>query len=262
MALNVEKYLERISFHEEVQTNLSTLADLHRQHILTIPFENLDIHYGRKIALDLDRIEQKVIANSRGGFCYELNGLFGALLSQLGFDVRILSARVIGKEKIGREFDHLILLVGLEQDWLVDVGFGENFIEPIQMAVGKEQRDPTGFFRITRYDSTYHRLESNIDGSGYSPKYLFSLADRQIEDFSEMCEYHQNSPLSSFTQERVCTLATVNGRVTLRDHALIETINGHKSVTRVAGEPEFTRILKDRFGIEILNGISFPHSIV
>ena len=99
--LNVQKYLERISYQGEIQTNLNTLAALHRHHILSIPFENLDIHYGRKIILDLNRIEQKVITHHRGGFCYELNGLFGALLRELGFDVKLLSARVFGNEKIG-----------------------------------------------------------------------------------------------------------------------------------------------------------------
>lgn len=251
MTLNVENYMKRISFQGEIQTNQRTLAALHRNHILNVPFENLDIHYGRKIILDLNRIEQKVIANRRGGFCYELNGLFGALLSQLGYDVRLISARVYGKEKIGREFDHLILLVRLDQDWLVDVGFGENFIEPIQIAVGKTQRDPTGVFKITTYDSTYLQLKSDMDGSGYSPKYLFSLAERQYEDFTEMCEYHQTSPETSFTQERLCTLATVYGRITLRDHALIETNNGLKTVTPIISEKEFTQILKDRFGIEL-----------
>ena len=251
MALNVEKYLERISFQEETKTNFSTLAALHRNHIFSIPFENLDIHYGRKIILDLNRIEQKVITDHRGGFCYELNSLFGALLSQLGFDVRLLSARVFGKEKIGQEFDHLILLVRLDQDWLVDVGFGENFQEPIQIVTGLEQRDPTGIYKITRYDLTYLQLESDIDGSGFSPKYLFSLAERQLEDFTEMCAYHQTSPETSFTQQRICTLATIQGRVTLRDHALIETSNGHKKITPVVDENEFERILKNRFGIEI-----------
>ena len=251
MTLNVENYLNRISFQGEIQTNRCTLAALHRNHILNVPFENLDIHYGRKIILDLDRIEQKVIANRRGGFCYELNGLFGALLSQLGYDVRLISARVYSKEKIGREFDHLILLVRLDEDWLVDVGFGENFIEPIQIAVGKAQRDPTGVYKITTYASTYLQLKSDMDGSGYSPKYLFSLAERQYEDFTEMCEYHQTSSKTSFTQERLCTLATVNGRITLRDHALIETSNGLKTVTPVISEKEFTQILKDRFGIEL-----------
>lgn len=139
MVLNAENYFKRISFQEEIQTNQSSLAALHRNHILNIPFENLDIHRGRKIHLDLSKIEHKVISNRRGGFCYELNGLFGALLRQLGFEVKIISARVFGKEKIGREFDHLILGVSLGKEWLVDVGFGENFLEPIQIAVGKGQ---------------------------------------------------------------------------------------------------------------------------
>jgi len=251
MVLNVENYLRRISFHDEVQIKPGTLATLHRMHLLRIPFENLDIHHGRKINLDIKRIENKIVSNRRGGFCYELNGLFGALLCQLGFDVKMISARVFGKEKIGREFDHMLLWVNFGEEWLVDVGFGDNFLEPIRIEVGTKQPDPTGSFRIERHDSSHLRLESDKDGSGYSPKYLFTLDERQLEDFAEMCEYHQTSPESSFTQEQVCTLATELGRITLRDDMFIETINGHKNFRRVKGGTEYNQLLKDRFGIEI-----------
>jgi N-hydroxyarylamine O-acetyltransferase len=138
----------------------------------------------------------------------------------------------------------------LDQDWLVDVGFGDNFLEPIQMVVGKEQRDPTGIYRIVRHDSSYLRLEFETDGAGYLPKYLFTLEEWQYEDFAEMCEYHQTSPETSFTQERVCTMATRNGRVTLRDELFIETINGQKRVSPIANQAEFELILKERFGIQ------------
>jgi len=251
MVLNVENYLKRISFQDEIQTNLNTLAALHRHHIQNIPFENLDILHGRKIHLDLNKIEHKVISNRRGGFCYELNSLFGALLRQVGFDVKMISARVYGKEKIGREFDHLFLKVNFGIAWLVDVGFGDNFLEPIRIEIGTKQRDPTGIFRIERHDSAYLRLESYKEGLGYSPKYFFTMDERQLEDYAEMCEYHQTSPESSFTHERVCTMATEHGRVTLRDDMLIETIYGKKTMRLVMDDEEFDQILKDRFGIEI-----------
>jgi len=252
MMTNIENYLKRISFHDEIQISLKSLAALHRKHMQNVPFENLDIHQGRPIQLDLNKIENKIVSNRRGGFCYELNGLFGALLRELGFEVKIASARVIGEEKIGQEFDHMVLVVNLAEEWLVDVGVGDSFLEPIRTTVGLEQKDPAGTFRIVRNDPTYLRLESNQDGdSGYSPKYLFTLDERELEEFAEMCEYHQTSPASSFTSESVCTIATENGRITLRDHSLIETIDSKRTVRKVTGDEEYEQILRDRFGINI-----------
>ena len=253
--LNVENYLKRISFLNEIQINLYTLTEMHKNHLQSIPFENLDVHYGKKIRLDLKKIETKVVTNSRGGFCYELNALFGALLGQLGFDVKMISARVYKGEKIGQEFDHMVLIVKLDEEWLVDVGFGDNFLEPMRIELGLNQKDPSGLFRIERFNSEYLRLEEFKDDVGFVPKYIFSLAERQLEDYVEMCEYHQTSSESAFTNSLVCTIATENGRVTLRyrspDRDLIQTKNGHKTVRKVVGDEEFEQILRERFGIEI-----------
>ena len=251
MMLNVENYLSRISFHDDIQINHSTLARLHRKHILSVPFENFDILRGRKIRLDLKAIEDKIVTDRRGGFCYELNSLFGALLRQLGFGVRMISARVCENGKIGQEFDHMALRVNLDEEWLVDVGFGDSFMEPIQIAVGMKQKDSAGYFRIVRHDSPYLRLESSKDNLAFEPTYLFTLAERKLEDYAAMCEYHQSSPKSSFTQEKVCTIATENGRITLRDQKLIETVDGHKTVRQIADDQEYKQILLDRFRIEI-----------
>jgi len=251
MCLKIESYLRRIAFHDQVKVDHRTLAALHRKYIQSVPFENLDIHYGRKIRLDLKAIEDKIISNHKGGFCYELNSLFGALLGQLGFDVKMISARVCERGKIGQEFDHMVLVVKLDEEWLVDVGFGDSFLEPIKIAMGLKQRDPAGYFRIARHDPTYLRLEASKNGLDYSAKYLFTLFKRGLEDFAEMCEYHQTSPESSFTWEKVSTLAMENGRITLRGQSLIETRDGHKTVKQVAGKQEFEQILRDRFRIDI-----------
>jgi len=253
MVLDAENYLRRIAFEDEIQINQGCLARLHRKHIQSVPFENLDIHLGRRIVLDLKKIEDKIVFNRRGGFCYELNGLFGALLRQLGFDVKMISARVCGSGKIGREFDHMVLKANLGEEWLVDVGFGDNFMEPIRIEAGIEQQDPAGRFRIVRHDSKYLRLQSTMDDdSGFAAKYLFTLIERQLEDFTEMCAYHQSSPKSSFTRERICSMATTNGRVTLRDQRLIETVDGKKRMREIGDGEEYEKILRDRFGIDLM----------
>jgi N-hydroxyarylamine O-acetyltransferase len=116
---------------------------------VTVPFENLDIPLGRKIVVDEDASVHEVVEQRRGGFCYELNGAFGALLRSLGFRVTLLSARVArdqGGE--GPEFDHLTLRVDLEEPWLADVGFGGSFLEPLRVEPGSQQVDPAGTFRL------------------------------------------------------------------------------------------------------------------
>ena len=106
------------------------LSDLQRAHMLSVPFENLTIHLGGTNVLDLESNYQKIVVERRGGWCFELNGTFAWLLAQLGFDVTLLAAGVHMGTGYSNEFDHLALRVDLDEPWLVDVGFGENFTRP------------------------------------------------------------------------------------------------------------------------------------
>ena len=91
---SVEKYLKRIKFDKTPKPDLDTLKELHQAHLLNIPFENLDIHLKKEISTDSGRLFDKIVNNSRGGFSYELNGLFNELLVSLGYETTIVSARV------------------------------------------------------------------------------------------------------------------------------------------------------------------------
>ncbi|PYV26108.1 MAG: hypothetical protein DMG24_07865, partial [Acidobacteria bacterium] len=129
--MDVRAYLDRVGYHGPIEPTADTLRALHRQHMLNVPFENLDIGLGRKIALDPECFVEKIVHRRRGGFCYELNGAFATLLVALGFRVTLLSARVANDQGVAsKEFDHLALQIDLEDRWLADVGFGENFLEP------------------------------------------------------------------------------------------------------------------------------------
>ncbi len=135
--MDVEQYLRRIEYDGPRQVSSAALRDLHRQHLFTIPFENLDIALKTPICLDLALMYDKVVRRHRGGFCYELNGLFCELLIALGFRVQMLSARVRRDDGgFGPEFDHMLLRVDLEEPWLVDVGFGDSFVDPIVFRAG------------------------------------------------------------------------------------------------------------------------------
>lgn len=252
-AINLEKYLSRINYKGEPKPDLSTLNELHKLHLLHIPFENLDIHYGRKISLEIEAIENKIVNENRGGFCYEMNALFCTALSQIGFDVSMISACVYESNgTFGKEFDHLALLVKLNETYLADVGFGANFIHPLKFILNEEQEDESGIYKINSLNENEFLLLFKSGEKDFLPQYKFTIVARKLEEFEEMCEYHQLSSESHFTQNKICTKLTENGRITLSKDKFIITSNGIKQITHVASEEEFRKILLNQFGMEVL----------
>jgi N-hydroxyarylamine O-acetyltransferase len=247
--LDVSAYLERIGYRGSLLPNAETLRALHRAHMLSVPFENLDIGWKRKIVIDREAFLRKVVAERRGGFCYELNGAFSALLEAMGFNVTMLSARAptaIGSD--GPEYDHLALRVDLEEPWLADVGFGDSFIEPLRLQLGVAQSDGRQRFRIVQLQDAL-KLETLEAAGNWRTEYLFSLVPRQLEEFSAMCHFHQTSPDSPFTRKRVCSRATSDGRITLSDMKLIITAGGTRKERLLNSEEEWWEALEQNFQI-------------
>jgi N-hydroxyarylamine O-acetyltransferase len=125
--MDTEKYLQRLGIENfEFPVTAESLKNLQKQHLLNVPFENLDIHWKRPILLDTARFYRKIVEEKRGGFCYELNGLFCELLNEIGFPSRLISARVAtADDEFSREFDHLAILTKIgDEKFLVDVGVG------------------------------------------------------------------------------------------------------------------------------------------
>jgi len=247
--MDVRAYLDRIGYRGPLSPATDTLRVLHRQHMLTVPFENLDIGLGRKIVIDPERFVEKIVRRRRGGFCYELNGAFATLLGALGFRVTLLSARVANDQGVAsKEFDHLALQIDLEDRWLADVGFGENFLEPLRLISHIEQQDAAGSFRFIDAGERW-RLERRQPDASWRLQYDFSSQPRQLSEFAGMCRYHQTSPDSHFTRNRVCSLATPHGRITLSGMRLISTSNGSKEEQVLATEADWHAALRDHFGI-------------
>ncbi len=240
----IAAYLDRIGVTERPGVDADGLHRLHVAHLRSVPFENLDIHLGVPIVLEEDALVEKVAMRRRGGFCYELNGAFATLLTSLGFDTTLLEARVVDEHgEPGIAFDHLCLRVDLDQPYLADVGFGDNFLEPLMLAPGIEQTDPSGAFTIVEHDDGWRDLRR--DGR---TQYRFSLEPRLLGDFATACRYHQTSPDSHFTHAPVCTLPTLSGRVTISGSTLIETRDGERTETELS-DTELLAAYRDRFGI-------------
>jgi N-hydroxyarylamine O-acetyltransferase len=220
--------------------------------LLSIPFENLDVHLGRPIILSENAFYDKIIKHHRGGFCYELNGLFASLLDQLGYKVSMLSARVAGKSgEFGPNFDHMTLLVQLKQPWLVDVGFGDSFTEPKQLDVSGPQADREREYRFTRKNG-WTLLSRRLRRKGvWEPQYMFGPRPRKLEDFVPRCRWQQTSPKSHFRKGRICTRLTSNGRLTLTDTKFIVTRAGTKIERPLKNHEEFSVLLRRHFGIDL-----------
>jgi N-hydroxyarylamine O-acetyltransferase len=247
--LDVAAYLERIGYRGPLGPTAETLRRLHVAHLLAVPFENLSIHAGEPIVLDDESLFEKVVARRRGGFCYELNGLFARLLRELGFEVEMLSAAVWGEAKgFGREFDHMTLLVRLGERWLADVGFGDSFVEPLRLDERGEQRQGARAFRL-REEGDRLILQQREGGGDWVAQYRFTLTPRVYADYEEMCLYQQTSPESHFTQGRVCTRLTPEGRVTLSKLRLINTDAGGRHERELASEREYEEALREHFGV-------------
>ncbi|RLD65459.1 MAG: arylamine N-acetyltransferase [Bacteroidetes bacterium] len=250
--MNINKYLERILYSDSLKVNVETLYALHRKQLNHIPFENFNIVNKKKVILDLKHLENKIINNRRGGFCYELNALFYELLKQIGFDVKMIAARVYNLAgDLGQEYDHMALIVQLDKTYLVDVGFGASFHEPLLLELETIQKDVNHYFKIAEYDEGYLCLYWSEDGVNFTKKYLFTLKERKLSDFESMCNYHQSSPESIFTQKMICTKTTKNGRITLSDHKLITTIGNTKHEKLIMDEDELNKILEEKFDITL-----------
>jgi len=247
--LDVQRYLDRIGYAGALDTSIDTLRALHRAHMLSVPFENLDIHLGRPIVLDQAALFEKIVEGRRGGFCYELNGLFQELLRRVGFQVAMLSAGVARADGgFGPDLDHMALMVTLDEVWLADVGFGDSFLEPIRLDDSIVTEDPTGHYRIEVREGHRVMLRRRNE-SQWTPQYRFMLQPRELPEYREMCLYHQTSPESSFTRKRVCSLATEAGRITLSEMTFISTEGEIRQQRELADHAEYRAALLKYFGI-------------
>ncbi|HEX2350594.1 MAG TPA: arylamine N-acetyltransferase [Ktedonobacterales bacterium] len=273
--LDPRAYLERIAYAPApddiaaLAPTLPLLAALHQAHLLAVPFENLSIHYGQPITLDEAALYDKIVRRRRGGFCYELNGLFAWLLRQLGFTVDLLSAEVAEDGGgFSPPLDHLTLRVRALDgaDWLADVGFGDSFRRPLRMQPGLVQdgadgyayrlrptEDPTEqqpYWTLERRDLAQTGAADVVDAA-WEPQYRFALRPHALSDFAPRCHYQQTSPQSHFTQRRICSLALPGGRLSLSDLRLITTIHGQREERTLGSEQEYCATLAERFGVTL-----------
>ncbi len=249
--MNVENILERIEYTGPREPSLDILTALQHAYLLTVPFENLDIHARVKIELDTQKFYDKIVKNQRGGFCYESNALFSYLLNALGFDVSILAAKMTVRNINSPGYSHMALKVRLDQDYLVDVGNGQSVRDPMPIPGDVVSQSEGIHYKVDAYNDNEYALFYRTEDSDWLPRFVFTTDSRRLEEFAIMCHYHQTSPDSVFTKQRLVTLATPNGRLTLTDESFNMTENDNEITEAVESKEQMEDLLQKHFKISV-----------
>lgn len=249
--MKVEKFLKRIGFSGAPKVDYETLARLQNNFLLSVPFENIDIHYSdRKIVLDTEAFYEKIVERKRGGFCFECNGLMYAMLREMGFRVELFSARMCVPLPVDLpEFAHIFLRVTLEREYLVDFGNGQSFRTPLHEDGSSEAWIPEGFlFRVGPHISGRTLYTRSAD-TRWTPRFNYDPIARDLSQFAEMCHWHQTNPQSTFVKGPLATRALPDGRIFVTRTRFSENRLGKTTDTPISDEAEFLECLKTKFNI-------------
>jgi N-hydroxyarylamine O-acetyltransferase len=250
-ALDLAAYLARIGYDGSLDPTVETLSALHFAHVSAIPFENLDIVLGRGISLDLGDLQAKLVTSRRGGYCFEQNALFAAVLEALGFKVLRLAARVrFGALEIGPR-THMLLEVEVENaGWLADVGFGSaGPLYPIRLQEGELVLQGAWSLRIRKEGEVFVLQSQETDG--WLDLYAFTREPQYPVDYELGNHYTSTHPHSPFVQNVIVQKNGPLARLILRNRELIEETPGEETTQTLVDDLAVLRVLSERFGIAL-----------
>lgn len=261
-SIDLDAYFARIDYHGDHAPNSSTLKELHLAHTTHIPFENLDILLGRPILIDLESVQRKLVQESRGGYCFEQNTLFAAVLEQLGFTVTRLAARVRYYTTRILPRTHMILLVAADgREWIADTGFGGyGLIEPIPLASGPEHLQFAWRFRLLKERDSWV-LQSERLGQ-WQDQYSFTLEPQLPVDYTLGNWFCSTHPESKFVQTLTAQLSGRFERHVLknREHLIITRGQERKEIIR--DELDLLKVLARDFNLNFPEGTRFKPTMV
>jgi arylamine N-acetyltransferase len=248
--MTVDDYLARIGVERPARPTLEALRTLHRAHLRRIPYENLDVQLGRPVTIAPEAAVEKIVGRGRGGWCYEMNGVFHWALAALGFRATRVAGAVI-REVMGDAFigNHLVLTVELDEGLhLADVGFGDGPRDPFAVADGAFASG--GFdFGLSRVDETWWRLRNHPLGGAKS--FDFSLAPADESVLAQRCTDLQREPWSPFVQNLVCQRYTDEGLTVLRGRVVRTIVPGRFEDRILNSAEELVRLFREEFDLEV-----------
>jgi N-hydroxyarylamine O-acetyltransferase len=259
MAIDLSTYAERIGFGGELRPSAECLRELHLAHATHVPFENIEVLMRRPMPLDIDSLWRKLVVERRGGYCYEQNSLFAAVLEKVGFAVRRLAARVRMGAAGVRPRTHMLLMVEADgRQWLCDVGFGgEALLCPVAWVPGEASVQFAWKYRIVEEGPGYVLQTWRADG--WVDLYDFTMEEQHAADY-EMANYYTSThPDSFFRKQLMVHLPGPEVRVTLVNRRVIERRPEGASEVVLADNAAVLDALAARFGLRFPEGTEFPY---
>jgi len=259
-SVDLAAYFERIGYTGNVAPRAETLAALHLAHATHIPFENLDVLLGQPILLDSKSLQQKLIRQRRGGYCFEQNSLLAIVLEQLGFCVTRLMARVCRGTNRQTPRTHMLLMVDIDgQRWLVDVGFGGwGPLQPLLLEPSHEARQFAWSYRVAADEEPgWYTLQARMP-TGWQDLYRFSLESYLPEDFLIPNHFCATHPDSRFMQTLTVQLPAPEVRYILRNRDFVTATPDEEVARFIEEDRELRHLLRDQFGLVVAAESSLP----
>ncbi len=249
----VQAYLQRIGYDGPLHRDAATLGALQEHHLHAVPYENLDIVYGVPLSLEIDHLIDKIVYRRRGGYCFELNALFGWLLRELGYEVTDYVARFWRDEaNPPPKRRHQVLGVKAEGEmYLCDVGVGGIIPrQPIKMKAGLVHKQGEESYKLERDAEFGWMLHEHVRGK-WRKLYSFTEEPQYAKDFIFASFWCEHAPESIFRKAPMVAVRTAEGRNTIAGHEF-RIFKGDRVETFVPeSEEAFKEALRTYFGIEI-----------
>lgn len=246
---NLQSYFSRIGFETPAVADFATLKSMMRRQLCSVPFENLDVQAGRVVSLVPEEIVSKIVERRRGGYCYEVNGIFAMALEAIGIPYRFVAARPM-TYPVRRPKTHMAIVATIDGgQWLCDLGFGSFGIrEPINLEwIDREVRQGIDTFRLTRVSEHDFLLQSQTEGS-WKNLYEFNLFPQEWVDFEPANFMNSTHPDSIFVRNLMVVLQTDSGKEVLTSY-YIKSVSPEGTVESKITPEEIPELLKERFGL-------------
>ncbi len=258
--MDLEAYLDRVGYEGPVQPDEQTLFALHEAHLTAIPYENLDIQLGQPKVLDEDRFAERLVGERRGGWCYEMNGLFSGVLREIGFDVQRVGGAVVrdilGEDAVG---NHMVLLVDLDRRFVADVGLGDGPFHPFPLEERRWAEDDF-HYGLARTDDGWWRFENHEHG--LAPRFDFTETPRALDWYQSQCSQLQSGDSSPFVALAMTFRRDPQKIRALRDVTYLEIEGTKKTETRIESLGDYARLVGQLIDLDLGEDVRRLWSIV
>ncbi len=245
----LKKYFERTNYNSEINAHISTVSEIMRCQLFSVPFENLDVQAGKIVSLVPEEIVEKILVRNRGGYCYEVNGLFAMALAELGVPYIFVAARPM-IYPVRRPKTHMAIVAEVDgEKWLIDLGFGSNSIrKPMRLDVTDvEVQQDADRFMLSKTDESKYRLKAFVEGEWVN-QYEFDLYPQEWIDFVPANHLNSTHPDTIFVKKLIVVLQNPTGKVVLMGDTLKTVSNGITTKEFVSPENR-SAILSTHFGL-------------